>query len=311
MICAEPSIAIPSNRVRVVCGFGVTMASLRPTRRLSKVDLPAFGAPIRATWPHRVGLAGASSTVSGCVLFCPVDNLGMGSEPHPLARLRVTDDFLEDPDPRAVADNVWMHGQLENAALVISGIKLAPENIEHVGRRRIRPQRRKPVHHEIDRVVAYPFDWKLDDPCRLAVEQQFVAILVTHQRGIIKQPHLLLDLQGVLTEVPRRRAQADRPYAGDLFKGIGRTPHQVAFGLVGQARVQLMDPAMDPDFMTFGHYPALLLGMETCRYRRHGERTLDVVFAEQVENPRDADPVAELAPGQAPNRLAAIAQVAG
>src|SRR5271167_468714 len=139
MVCAGPSIAIPSSRVRVVCGLGVTMASLRPTSRLSSVDLPAFGAPISATWPHRVGVACASSTVSGCVLFCPVDNLGMCSEPHPLARFRVTDDFLEDPDPRAIANNVWMHSELENAALVIGGIELAPENIEHVGRWRIGP----------------------------------------------------------------------------------------------------------------------------------------------------------------------------
>src|SRR5215470_13943458 len=145
MICAGPSIAMPSNRVRVVCGLGVTIASLRPTSRFSSVDLPAFGAPISATWPHR-DPAGTSSTVSGRVLFCPVDNLGMGCEPNPLARLRVTDDFLEDPDPRAVADNVRMHGELENAALVKGGIKLTPENIEHVGRRRIGPQRRKPIH---------------------------------------------------------------------------------------------------------------------------------------------------------------------
>src|SRR5246127_603200 len=201
MICAVPSIAIPSSRLLVVCGLGVTIASLRPTSRLSSVDLPAFGAPISATWPHRVGVA-CASTVLGCVLLCPVDNLGMGGEPHSLLRFRVTDNLLKDPDPRAVANYVWMHGQLENAALVISGIKLAPENIEHVSRRRIRPQCRNPVHHEIDRVVAHPFDWKLDAPCRLAVEQQFVAILVTHQRGIVKQPHLLLDLQGVLTKVP-------------------------------------------------------------------------------------------------------------
>ena len=49
MICAAPSIAMPSSRVRVVCAFGVTIASLWPTSRLSRVDLPAFGAPISAT----------------------------------------------------------------------------------------------------------------------------------------------------------------------------------------------------------------------------------------------------------------------
>jgi hypothetical protein len=35
--------------VRVVCTFGVTIASLRPTSWFNSVDLPAFGAPISAT----------------------------------------------------------------------------------------------------------------------------------------------------------------------------------------------------------------------------------------------------------------------
>src|SRR5271166_1563002 len=145
MICTGPSNAIPSSRVRVVCGLGVTMASLRPTSRLSSVDLPAFGAPISATWPHRTGVACAASTVSGSVPFSPVDDFGMGGEPYSLACLGVADDLLEDPNPRAIADYVWMHGQLEDAALLVSGIELAPENIEYVRRRRIGPQRRKPV----------------------------------------------------------------------------------------------------------------------------------------------------------------------
>src|SRR6516165_2059156 len=68
---------------------------------------------------------------------------------------------------------------------------------------------------------------------------------------------------------------------------------------------------MNPDFMAFGHHPTLLLRVEQCRHRRHIERALDIVFVEQVENPRHTNPVAELAPSQAPDRLAAIPQVAG
>src|SRR5271169_5568357 len=146
MIWAAPSIVIPSNRVRVVCGLGVTIASFWPTSRLSNVDLPAFGAPISATWPHRAGVADPAATVSGCVLFCPVDDVGMGGEPHPLTRFGVTDELLENPYPRAVADHMRMHGQLENAAVIVGSVEFAPENIEHVGRRRIGAQRRKPVH---------------------------------------------------------------------------------------------------------------------------------------------------------------------
>src|SRR5262249_43615388 len=120
MTCASPSVATPSTRVRVVCGLGVTIASLWPTTRLRRVDLPAFGAPINATWPHRVGVVRSWANTSGCVPFCPVDDLGVGGKPHPAARFRVTDDLFQDPDPRPVADDVRMHRQLENAALVIS-----------------------------------------------------------------------------------------------------------------------------------------------------------------------------------------------
>lgn len=44
---------MPSKRVRVVCGFGLTIASLLPTKALSKVDLPTFGRPTSATKPQR------------------------------------------------------------------------------------------------------------------------------------------------------------------------------------------------------------------------------------------------------------------
>src|SRR5688500_6141046 len=41
-------------RWRVVCGLSETIASFTPTRRLSSVDLPAFGRPTSATKPERV-----------------------------------------------------------------------------------------------------------------------------------------------------------------------------------------------------------------------------------------------------------------
>ena len=63
--------------------------------------------------------------------------------------------------------------------------------------------------------------------------------------------------------------------------------------------------------MAFGHNPALLIRVEECRHRRHVERAPDAVFGQQVEDPRNPDPVAELAPGQAADRLAAVAQIAG
>src|SRR5208282_2306680 len=40
-------------RLRVVCGFDVTMATFCPTKRFSSVDFPAFGRPTMATNPAR------------------------------------------------------------------------------------------------------------------------------------------------------------------------------------------------------------------------------------------------------------------
>src|SRR3546814_16558156 len=53
MICASPSKATPSKRVRVVCVLGEVMATFCPTSAFTSVDLPALGAPTTATSPQR------------------------------------------------------------------------------------------------------------------------------------------------------------------------------------------------------------------------------------------------------------------
>ena len=66
MIWAWPAMEMPIMRVRVVWTLGVTIATFEPTMALSNVDLPAFGAPSNATYPHRV-----CSTWSGPVKRSP------------------------------------------------------------------------------------------------------------------------------------------------------------------------------------------------------------------------------------------------
>ncbi len=51
-IWAAPSMAMPRTRARVVWTLRDTIETLEPTSALSRVDLPAFGAPIRATKPR-------------------------------------------------------------------------------------------------------------------------------------------------------------------------------------------------------------------------------------------------------------------
>ena len=61
MSCALPSSAMPRMSARVVCTLRETMVTLEPTSALSKVDLPALGAPISATKPQRVSGVGYPS----------------------------------------------------------------------------------------------------------------------------------------------------------------------------------------------------------------------------------------------------------
>src|SRR6266516_1831167 len=55
--CASGSVRMPRMRLRVVCGLGVTMATLAPTSALSSVDLPTFGRPTMAAYPARWAIA--------------------------------------------------------------------------------------------------------------------------------------------------------------------------------------------------------------------------------------------------------------
>src|SRR5713226_6803644 len=63
--------------------------------------------------------------------------------------------------------------------------------------------------------------------------------------------------------------------------------------------------------MALGDDPALLVGVNQRGDRRNIETRLDPVAFEQLEDARHADAIAVLAPGEAPDRLAAVAQIAG
>ena len=69
-ICEAPCIAMPRIRVRVVCTLWVTIDTLAPTILLIRVDLPAFGSPIRATKPARCGPS--VPVVASCVMPVPL-----------------------------------------------------------------------------------------------------------------------------------------------------------------------------------------------------------------------------------------------
>ena len=99
-------------------------------------------------------------------------------EPHIAVRRHVGDQFVEDEQARPVADDMRVHGQQEQAALGVGGVELAPEDVQHRCRRRVRPQRLEAVHVEVDGVVADPLHRQLDDAGGLAVLQQLVGVVV-------------------------------------------------------------------------------------------------------------------------------------
>src|SRR3954467_15591749 len=105
----------------------------------------------------------------------------MRCEPDAAALASMTNQLFQYPDARAIADDVRMHGELEQSAFVVRGIELAAKNLEHCCGRRIGPKRLAAVHPEIHGIIAYPLDRQFYDAAWLAIEQQLIAILVSHQ----------------------------------------------------------------------------------------------------------------------------------
>src|SRR5690606_9888576 len=85
----DPSTTIPRTGMRVVCTLRETIVTFAPTSALTRVDLPAFGAPITAMKPHLLAASAASlglasgSTIGG-LLHCDV-LLTACVSPHALA----------------------------------------------------------------------------------------------------------------------------------------------------------------------------------------------------------------------------------
>src|SRR5258708_34425734 len=83
-------------------------------------------------------------------------DVGVCGEPDAFVAADISDELLQDPYPRAVADDARVHGELEQAALAVRGGELAPEDLVHVGGRRAGPERAEAVHLSGTRIVADP-----------------------------------------------------------------------------------------------------------------------------------------------------------
>src|SRR3954451_1030740 len=88
-------------------------------------------------------------SASGRVLLGIGRDLRMGREPDAGTRLRVADQLFDDPDARAIADDMRMRGDLADTAILVSGVELAFEDAEHGLRRHLRAQPAEAIHHEV------------------------------------------------------------------------------------------------------------------------------------------------------------------
>ena len=103
--------------------------------------------------------------------------------------------------------------------------------------------------------------------------------------------------------------QAYGAHATHLLERVRRAQHEIALRVVGQHRVELVDPAVDADLVPFGHHAALLVGVDEGRDGGHVEGGLDAVLLEDLEDARHAHAVAVLSPAKPPDRLAAVPQL--
>src|SRR6266571_3665646 len=95
---------MPRILQRVVCGLFETAAIFSPTSRLSSVDLPAFGRPMRATWP---ALNASDFLLFGFGVIGRNDDL-FGRDDHYSAI---------SPDGDGIADSLVHQQRLANGAL--------------------------------------------------------------------------------------------------------------------------------------------------------------------------------------------------
>src|SRR4029077_20905701 len=110
-------------------------------------------------------------------------------------------------------------------------------------------------------------------------------------------------------EIPGGCTHSDWTRTDCLFQYVRRAQHKIAFGLVGQYRVEFMDPSVNSDLVTVGGDAALLVRIEQGRDCRDIEACPDVILLQQREDARNAYPAAELSPAQSADGFTAIAQL--
>ena len=108
-------------------------------------------------------------------------DLGVGGKPHPLPGGDVVQQLGEDHQARAVADDMGMHGQLEQPPVSVGALKFVDPDGQHAARAGIRAQRAVALHGEVDRVIADPLHRDLHQAGWLTLSQDLVRLVIGHQ----------------------------------------------------------------------------------------------------------------------------------
>ena len=227
----------------------------------------------------------------------------------------MVDQLVQHQQTRAAPDDLGMHRQDEDAAHAMGKVELAaPEGKHLVGVTKTRVHRLV-QKGEMREVVQLPGDWKLDQP---TVRAATIAVgvgslgqwrkvglhVIGHHAGIVDQPAVLQEADGLFAEVPGRRAVALglilRPQ--HRLQPVDLAVKKRCFLTGGKADRRFVGIAVQTDFVPSVADSADHLGVGHGRMRRGEESRRDRFAGQQVQKARHADPCAVVPPRQGGRR---------
>ncbi len=224
----------------------------------------------------------------------------MGSEPHAALRAHVLDQPLERRHARPPPRHERVQRQQEHRALLVRPIELGPIDLEHLVIADAVIRARRPVVAVVGVIVQAPVNRQLHDPRRIPIGQDLVRAVVPHQARIVQQVTVADDRQSLRGEIPRRRTNPHRlpsqPPRPPLDGALRQHPLLARL----QLRQRLVRPAVQRDLVLHRRIQDRVhrLGMQLPAHCRNEECGRNPIPLQQIQNPRNPDPGAILAPRQ-------------
>ena len=214
----------------------------------------------------------------------------MRGEPDAGLALHVGDELVQHPHAVAVADDLRVHGQNVQRALVVGAVEFVFPDGVHVVRVAQADVLARPTELEQRPVVENPLHRQLHESGVFSVGDQTVGPVVRHHAAFVQKAHVLHDADGRRRQVPGRGPEAGRTLAHLLHENLHGLGVHRALLLFGQRQRVLVDVGMKADFIV-----GMLLDLvDDLRVEHHAdrgdeERGGDVVFFQQRHDARHAD----------------------